>query len=101
MEKKIEIFTATLFYVEYTLLRVLTKKGYFVGVAPQSLENVVSNGIDNEHYHRVKQIDNLYGYVLEDEIIENYLNDGLVDYIYYRLNEIDDDNLFNFSSNEI
>lgn len=96
MEKKIETFTATLFGVEYTLLRVLTNEGYFVGVAPRSLEDVIYNSIENEQYHKVDHIDSLYGYVLEDETIESYLDDENVDDVYYHLNDIEDCGIFQF-----
>lgn len=96
MEKKIEIFTATLFDVEYILLKVLTNEGYFVGVAPRSLEDVIYNAIENEQYHKVRHIDDLYGYVLEDETIAEYLEDSIVDDVYCHLNDIEDCNLFEF-----
>ena len=96
MEKKIETFTATLFNVEYTLLRVLTKEGYFVGVAPRSLEDVIYTAIEDDYYHLVEWLDNQYGYVLEDETIADYLSDNKVEDIYYHLNDIDTCILFDF-----
>ena len=96
MEKKIETFTATLFNVEYTLLRVLTKEGYFVGVAPRSLEDAIYTAIEDDYYHLVEWLDNQYGYVLEDETIESYLDDEIADDIYYHLNDIDNCDIFQF-----
>jgi hypothetical protein len=100
MGMQIDTFTETLFGKEYTLLSVLTSKGYSVGVAPISLDDVILNAIENEQYHKVVHIDEKYGYVLEDEIIEQYLNDNIMEDIYYHLNDVDaDDNLF-VSTNE-
>ena len=95
MEMQISTFTETLFGKEYTLLSVLTSKGYSVGVAPRSLEDVMQQAIENEEYHKFAHIDNKYGYILEDETIADYLNDHIAEDIYYHLHDIDDDdNLF-------
>ena len=95
MEMQISTFTETLFGKEYILLSVLTSKGYSVGVAPRSLEDVIQQAIENEQYHKVAHIDNKYGYVLEDETIADYLNDNIAEDIYSHLHDIDaDDNLF-------
>ena len=96
MEKKIETFTATLFNVEYTLLRVLTNEGNFVGVAPRSLEDVIYTAIEDDYYHLVEWLDNQYSYILEDETIADYLSDNKVEDIYYHLNDIDTCILFDF-----
>lgn len=96
MEKHIETFTATLFGVQYTLLNVMTNAGYSVGVAPRSLEDVIYNALENDSYHLVEWLDNKYGYVLEDETFADYLENGNVDDIYYHLNDIEDETIFEF-----
>ena len=96
MEKQIEIFTTTLFDKEYTMLSVKTKYGYSLGVAPESLDEVIDNCIETDRYvGEVVRVDNQYGYVLTDWEIEKYLETGNVDDVYFTLAEIDEE-MFKF-----
>lgn len=96
MEKKIEFFTVTLFGKEYTLLSVMTKHGYSLGVAPDTLEDVIERCIETDRYSgEVVSIDNLYGYTLTDWEIEEYLKTGDIDSVYFTLAVLDDE-MFKF-----
>lgn len=96
MEKKIEFFTATLFGKEYTLLSVMTKHGYSLNVAPESLDEEIERCIDTDRYvGEVVNVDNQYGYVLSDWEINEFLATGNIDDVYFTLAEIDDE-MFNF-----
>lgn len=96
MEKKIEFFTVTLFGKEYTLLSVMTKHGYSLNVAPESLDNEIEKCIETDRYvGEVVSVDNQYGYYLTDWEIEQYLETGNIDDVYFTLAEIDEE-MFKF-----
>lgn len=98
MEKKIEKFTVNLFGNDYTILNVTTRDGSVVGVAPESLHDVINECIDDDMCEdELKRVDNMYGYVLADSDIEAYVSDDDTDTVYEMLADIfDDDDLFNF-----
>ena len=98
MEKKIEKFTVNLFGNDYMILNVTARDGSVVGVAPESLHDVINECVENDMYvGKIKRVDNMYGYVLADSDIEAYVSDDNTDNVYKILADIfDDDDLFNF-----
>ena len=100
MEKKIEIFEVEIedFNTDktrkFTCLSVPTKLGYSVGVAPQSLEDLIQEHIEGENYScndAITSVDEKYGYVLYDKDIEHYLATGDATDIFDHLNDCDED----------
>lgn len=97
MKKKIESFKVGFYGKDYTCLLVPVKQGFSVGVAPQTLEDVIQKCIDRGDYSEyVNFADSQYGYVLPDDVIEKYLETGDATKVYNLLYEIDREYFYSF-----
>lgn len=87
--------TVVLGGVEYTLATLTSSKGTF-GIASQSLEDEICNIIDcpsSKDYNEACRIDNMYDFVIDDDVMNEDSTQGIVVSLMIRHGDILDKDL--------